>query len=53
MNLPLVAFDAGGQSRAGLEAQIQVDEVKRTTDPRDTGNDVQSAKDGACRFSEY
>jgi hypothetical protein len=30
-----------------------VDEIKRAADPRDSGNDMKPAEDGACGFGEY
>ena len=51
-DLPLVALDAGGQLGARLQAEIEVDEVKRTSDPRDAGNNMQPAQNGARGFGE-
>jgi hypothetical protein len=51
-DLPLVALDAGGQPGARLQAEIEVDEVKRTSDPRDAGNNMQPAQNGAHGFGE-
>jgi hypothetical protein len=53
VDLPLVAFHTGGQSRARLQRKIEVDEIKRAADPRDTGNDMKPAEDSACGFGEY
>ena len=51
-DLPLVALDAGGQPGARLQAEIEVAEVKRTSDPRDAGNNMQPAQNGARGFGE-
>ena len=53
VNLPLVTLDAGRQPGARLEAEVKVDEVKRAADPRDAGNNMQPAQDGAYGLSEY
>jgi hypothetical protein len=53
MDLPFVALDAGRQPGPRPQAQIQVDEIKRAANPRDSRDDMQPAEDGACRFSEY
>ena len=53
MDLPFVAFDAGGQPGTRPQAEIEVDEIERTSNPRDSSNNMQPAKDGARRISEY
>ncbi len=53
VHLPRVALDALGQAGAGLEAEIEMDEVERAADPGDAGNDVQPTDDEARPLGEH
>ncbi|MNV74191.1 hypothetical protein D3C71_1673920 [compost metagenome] len=41
VNLPLLAVGSNRQIGSLLQAKVERDEIKRRTDPRDTGDDVQ------------
>ena len=53
VHLPGLALDPIGQAVARLEAQIEMDEIERATDPADRRNDVNPAQNRANRLGDH